>query len=393
MSETVSSWSSKMLTAVKSNTFLHMFLVIALLISGLIVNGIQCILFYTLRPLNMRLYQHINYYLIYSLHTMMLFLPEWWSNSDFRVYTDAETMEKLGKEDILLIGNHTYDIDWMLGWLLGERVGILGGQKCIVKRGIASVPTFGWAWGFSDFIFLDRNWEKDKSIISSQCVTLQDYATRNWLTIFPEGTRFTEEKHKASMEFARKQGIPLLKRLLIPRTKGFVHLVQSLKGHYPAIYDMTVSYNLSESASPQLANLFNGKRVVADCYLRRYDLTDLPDDDEGISEWLHECFREKDALLDSYMTCGSFTDSSGFSVLPMQHTPRRFVSLIPCLFWFVITAYIMYRAAFVIMAQGLLGVLLAGGTIAGAYIGLQKLINITRTDKGSSYGSRNNKKE
>merc|ERR1739842_46884 len=134
----------------------------------------------------------------------------------------------------------------------------------------------------------------------------------------------------------------------------------------------------------------NGERVVADCYLRRYDLTDLPDDD-GISEWLHQCFREKDALLDSYMTTGgSFTDASGFSVLPLQHTPRRFVSLIPSILWFTFTTYIMYRATIVILAQGLLGILLAGGTIAGAWIGLQKLINITRTDKGSNYGSRNN---
>lgn len=45
-----------------------------------------------------------------------------------------------------------------------------------------------------------------------------------------EGTRFTEKKHKISMEVAEKKGLPKLKYHLLPRTKGFCVTVQNLRG-------------------------------------------------------------------------------------------------------------------------------------------------------------------
>ena len=64
------------------------------------------------------------------------------------------------------------------------------------------------------------------------------------MLLFAEGTRFTPAKHKASMEFARKRGLPELKRHLIPRTRGFIQCVQSLKGNFPVMYDVTVGFNM-----------------------------------------------------------------------------------------------------------------------------------------------------
>lgn len=49
------------------------------------------------------------------------------------------------------------------------------------------------------------------------------------LLLFPEGTRFTKEKHRKSMEVARAKGMPELKHLLFPRTKGFVSTMMALK--------------------------------------------------------------------------------------------------------------------------------------------------------------------
>ena len=44
---------------------------------------------------------------------------------------------------------------------------------------------------------------------------------RSQLIVFCEGTRFTKEKHEASVEFARRNGHHPLKHHLLPRTKGF----------------------------------------------------------------------------------------------------------------------------------------------------------------------------
>lgn len=60
-------------------------------------------------------------------------------------------------------------------------------------------------------------------------ITKQTYCLFQ-LLLFAEGTRFTEAKHKASMEVARKKGIPELKHHLLPRTKGFVLTMTGVKG-------------------------------------------------------------------------------------------------------------------------------------------------------------------
>lgn len=49
------------------------------------------------------------------------------------------------------------------------------------------------------------------------------------LVLFAEGTRFTEEKHRISVEFAQQRGLPVLKHHLLPRTKGFSFLVKHMK--------------------------------------------------------------------------------------------------------------------------------------------------------------------
>lgn len=48
--------------------------------------------------------------------------------------------------------------------------------------------------------------------------------------LYCEGTRFTQKKHKISMEVAERKGLPKLKYHLLPRTKGFCVTVQHLRG-------------------------------------------------------------------------------------------------------------------------------------------------------------------
>ena len=50
------------------------------------------------------------------------------------------------------------------------------------------------------------------------------------MCIFPEGSRFTKEKHEASKEFCRSRGLQPLKHHLYPRTKGFAYAVKNM--HY-----------------------------------------------------------------------------------------------------------------------------------------------------------------
>lgn len=57
-----------------------------------------------------------------------------------------------------------------------------------------------------------------------------DTAVYPQFLLYCEGTRFTEKKHRVSMEVAAAKGLPPLKYHLLPRTKGFTTAVQCLRG-------------------------------------------------------------------------------------------------------------------------------------------------------------------
>ena len=54
-------------------------------------------------------------------------LGQWWSGSDCVIYLDKpEDYDKIGKEHSIVIMNHKYDIDWLMAWIISERLGMLG---------------------------------------------------------------------------------------------------------------------------------------------------------------------------------------------------------------------------------------------------------------------------
>lgn len=114
----------------------------------------------------------------------MVFIADWWSNSKLYIYCDEETRKKyLGKEHVLLMMNHTYDIDWLIGWMLCEKVGVLGNCKAYAKKAIQYIPVVGWSWKFAEFVFLERSFDKDKEIIGRQINEIFDYPSPVWVRV------------------------------------------------------------------------------------------------------------------------------------------------------------------------------------------------------------------
>lgn len=178
-----------------------------------------------------------------SFSSELLFVAEWYSNSKLHVYIDADDLEKYGgKEHVLLIMNHSYEIDWLAGWMFTEKNGVLGNCKAYAKKAISYVPAIGWAWYFAEFVFLERSYDKDKEIIARQLKEVFAYPDPVWLLLNAEGTRFTPKKHEASVKFAQERGMTVLKHHLIPRTKGFTASLPTLRGRCPAIYDINLAF-------------------------------------------------------------------------------------------------------------------------------------------------------
>lgn len=158
-----------LLAYLKSLFILQLLMGFVFVVSGLIINFIQlctCVLW----PINKQLYRRINCRLSYSLwsreYTLLSHLSkgqsccrgtsdfknaglvaplkwrmkccnsfifaelvmmlEWWSGTDCTLYTDQATADMFGKEHVIIILNHNFEIDFLCGWTICERFGVLG---------------------------------------------------------------------------------------------------------------------------------------------------------------------------------------------------------------------------------------------------------------------------
>ncbi|XP_049793945.1 1-acyl-sn-glycerol-3-phosphate acyltransferase gamma-like [Schistocerca nitens] len=375
-----------LVSKIKASPVSHLLLVITFLVSGLVVNLAQLILYFGVRPFSKYYFRKLNYYVAYSLYCQLLFVAEWWGSTDLIIYINKDDFEKYyGKEHGYLCMNHRYEIDWLMGLLFCDRIHMLANCKTFAKKSIQYVPTMGWAFKFGECVFLDRNWEKDKETIGRQLRELVEYPDPMWLLLTAEGTRFTPEKHVNSLKFAREKGLPELKHHLTPRTKGFTASIPYLKGKVGAIYDVQFAFKKTET--PTINNFLQGKSVEAHLYIDRIPVEEVPTKEEECAAWLHQLYQKKDRMMDSFFNTGDYFTQSDVQRVEPFRLPRRYCSLLNTLSWAVVVL--------VPIGYGLLKLLTSGSTvyfmigttiIAIFFVVLYKMIGITKISKSSSYG-------
>ncbi|CAF0861640.1 unnamed protein product [Didymodactylos carnosus] len=304
------------------------------IISGLIVNFLQlCSL--VVWPFSRQLYRKINCRLATLIWSQLTFLNQWWSYSDCVLYIDPKDLEYLKHEHSICLTNHKYPIDWLLGWVIAQRIGLLGGSKIVGKKSLSQLPIVGWTWMFTESIFLKRVWETDKNILYEDVQRIlgdypKDYYFNFLMTC--EGTRFTEKKRVESMKVAKEKGLPELKHHILPRTKGFTLIMQGAKGKISGVYNFTLAFT-PDSAPPLLTTLIKGQACKAECYIKRIPVTEIPyEDEKKCAEWLHKLFQEKDQIYDYFDKHKTFEGLD----LPKVYVPRNYNDLIIELFWTIV---------------------------------------------------------
>ncbi|XP_063812975.1 1-acyl-sn-glycerol-3-phosphate acyltransferase gamma [Pseudophryne corroboree] len=369
---------------VKTQFVVHLLIGFVFVISGLIINFLQlCTL--PLWGVNKQLYRRVNCRLAYSLWSQLVMLLEWWSGTQCTLFTDQETVDHFGKEHVIIILNHNFEIDFLCGWTMCERFGVLGSSKVLAKKELLMVPLIGWTWYFLEIVFCKRKWEEDRDTVLHGLHSLRDYPEYMWFLLYCEGTRFTETKHKISMEVADKKGLARLKHHLLPRTRGFTTAVQCLRGTVAAVYDVTL--NFRGNKNPSLLGILYGKRYEADMCVRRFPLEDIPEDEREAANWLHKLYQEKDALQEQYLQEGLYP---GTQIVPS----RRPWTLLNFLFWATLLLSPLFSFGIGIFASGSpLLILSFMGFIWAASFAVRRLIGVTEIERGSSYGNSEVKKK
>jgi 1-acyl-sn-glycerol-3-phosphate acyltransferase len=200
------------------------------------------------------------------------------------------------KENVLVLSNHQSMADIMMLLWLGQRCERLGDTKFFVKDVLKFVPGPGWGMVFLDYIFLKRDWTRDKTHIESLFERFGSEDIPLFLVSFVEGTRFRSAKLARAQEFARQRGLHVPQHTLVPRSKGVLATLDGLGDHLDAVYDVTLGYE--RVPAPSLFDCFAMRVSRIDIHVTRYPLKALPLGDEAALEaWIRDCYQKKDERL------------------------------------------------------------------------------------------------
>ncbi|KAH8366214.1 hypothetical protein KR093_010199 [Drosophila rubida] len=376
------------LQKIKQMTICHLIVAITFFSCGLLCNIAQFLLLILVKPWNPVLFRKLMYYPCYAFYSQLICVVEWYGGGRLRVYMDEETAKHVGKEHGVMIMNHTYEIDWLMAWLVLDKFKMLGSSKAFAKKALSYAPILGWAWNMAEFVFLNRDFDKDKEIIAKQLKIVFSYPDPTWLLLNAEGTRFTPAKHEASVKFAQERGMTVLKHHLIPRTKGFTSSLPTIRGICPAVYDVNLVFKRDAKVRPSITAVLSGDLLEPYMFIRRIPLEQVPTEEKAAADWMQKLYVEKDRLADSFHETGSFFKTSGFKEVPGKVIQPRVSSLIN----FVAVALLsnLWILNFLItslLSANWIGFLIALSVLGLFYALLTKVSNMSKISKASAYGA------
>jgi len=212
------------------------------------------------------------------------------------------------KKNYLILANHQSWLDiLMLEEALYRRTGF---SRYFIKKNLLHIPLAGWACHILYYPSMRRvakdqllkNPERkgqDIAITRRACQKLKGIYFK--LNNFPEGTRFTKQKHA-------KQQSPY-RSLLKPKTGGIAHALNVLQDHLDGILDLTIVF----AQPPNVIRFFLGADYSITVVIKKLPITtDLIGDYEQdntyrlhIQQFISSLWQEKDQLI---ATLGDYRD-------------------------------------------------------------------------------------
>lgn len=298
------------------------------------------------------LYQRVDDIIFGLYQRIILFFYEHVLGTEVLLYGDAKTVLKV-KERVLYISNHQSDVDWIIVHMLAARQGMLGQVRYVLKDTIQLVPLYGHYLYQHGCIYVKRSqfnpWKMTRAL-----KYLQNPKIRTWMVVFPEGTRFNPESKalvSKSRKYAVEQGMEPLNHVLTPRVRGVSLVLNELRNHFDAIYNVTTIYegtrdpvNGQQLRAPTMFEFLRIRKPKLHIHLERVGIESVPTIETELQEWLHRCFVEKDRLMKSYYMCKSNGNANVMSAENFVFGERTVSQLSR---WTTFPAFFLYTAILV----------------------------------------------
>lgn len=305
-----------------------------------------------LRMYNPKLFWKIESILFQCLLTIV---TTWLYFGGYTIVESGDSLEGILDDEAVVLVNHqsTSDVPVVMSALHNKSLVL--GKVMWVMDDIFKYTNFGWiSYLHGDFFIVQGKEARSDSLerLESHINSIYKTTFKKWIILFPEGG-FLRKRRFRSQEFAKKNQLPVLQHVTLPRVGALKVIIDNLtpqptvnkdnrtpqataNGVIPCtkesqlnqktlkwIIDMTIGY---PGATPYNTHgMFVGywpPRKVQIHY-RVYPIGDVPTDREGLTKWMYQRYQEKEVFLHEFYTKSKPLDESDEEKRYMSRIKRQ----------------------------------------------------------------------
>ena len=230
---------------------------------------------------------------------------------------------KTDKVDII-ISNHINTIDFTLNNVISTYFDKKNWNFLISKK-VTYFPGFGFLLSSSTDIKLNRKLLDDKDNIINSVKKIKN----GIIVLFPEGTRYTPEKHKLAVEYSKKNNLQVFNNTLYPKMKG-IHLIINILRENNRLGNLIDFTHHIENNKTYLKDLL--KENIGNTYsvINTYN---IPKDNSlknynNFKSWFLQIWEKKDNILNNIK-------KYEYKKLPVKLNPIYLISMFLVIIFYV----------------------------------------------------------
>ncbi|KAK3093223.1 hypothetical protein FSP39_012890 [Pinctada imbricata] len=253
---------------------------------------------------------------------LLVVVTGWTFSGGYLLYESGDKLNSIYKESAILLVNHqsTSDVPVVMATLQAKDLVI--GRVMWVMDYIFKFTNFGWvSVVHGDFFILQGKESRDKSLgeLKEHLEALYDSTYKKWMVLFPEGG-FLRKRRQRSQEFAKKNDLPVLQHVTLPRVGALKVILDTLgvatnkgtnsQGRLKWIIDMTVGYPNAEALDLHGMCIGYWKPRKIQIHYRAYPISEIPTETEPLTKWMYQRFVEKEKMLEHFYKDGRNLEDS-----------------------------------------------------------------------------------
>ncbi|XP_030413425.1 acyl-CoA:lysophosphatidylglycerol acyltransferase 1 isoform X1 [Gopherus evgoodei] len=255
----------------------------------------------------------------------------WWAG--YTVVEWGDDVKVVSEDEAMMLVNHQATGDVCTLMMCLQDKGTVVRQMMWLMDHIFKYTNFGIvSLIHGDFFIRQGKAHRDQQLVLLKEHLDKHYRSRDrkWIVLFPEGG-FLRKRRETSQAFAKKNNLPFLTHVTLPRLGATQVILKSLvaqqENGIPAggdamvaeskskglqwVIDTTIAYPNAEPIDIQTWILGYRRPTVTHVHYRIFPIKDVPAEPEALTDWLYQRFIEKEDLLSHFYKTGAFPPLQG----------------------------------------------------------------------------------